>query len=217
MTAVADPGAVRDAAREILSRPEFGDHRSLIQRAIDWIGGRLSDLFGRLAGGIGSGAGLLGAVIRVSVVVGAVIVIVLVLRVILRALGSRRPRTPDEGLAVVFGEPVDPAGLARQADEAEARLLWKQAALARYRQLVSSLVVAGVLADVPGRTTGEYRAEYLEVRPETSPDFDAATEMFERAYYGDADVGARGYSEMSRLTSLMLVAGGSVTSRGGAS
>jgi len=216
VTAAADPGAVRDAAREILSRPEFGDHRSIIERAIDWIGGRISDLFGRLAGGIGTGAGLLGAVIRVAVVVGAVVVIVVVVRAIVRALGSRRRRTPEEGLVVVFGEPADPAGLAKQAAEAEARRRWKQAALARYRQLVSSLVVAGVLADVPGRTTGEYRAEYLAVHPETSPDFDTATEMFERAYYGDADVDAHACSEMSRLTSLLLAAGGLVTSGGGA-
>jgi len=217
VTVSADPDTIREAAKEILARPEFGDHRSVIERAVDWIGGLLSDIFGRLAGGVGSGAGFLGPLIQLSVVVGAAVVIALVVRSIIRALGSRHPKTPSEGLVVVFGETVDPSRLAQQANEAEAQRHWKQAALARYRHLVASLILAGVLADVPGRTTGEYRAEFGASSPGTAADFDQATAMFERAYYGDAAVNSDDYSEMRRLTSSLLIADAVVESGGGAS
>jgi len=217
MNAAADPEDVRNTAIEILSRPEFGDHRNLLERAIDWIVGRLSDVLGRFAGGLASGTGFLGTLIQISVVVGAVVLIVLVIRAIHRATRSRRRKPAGDGLVVVFGEKADPTRLAEEAAAAEADGRWKQAALARYRHLVASLVLAGVLADLPGRTTGEYRFEYAAARPGSAPEFDRATAMFERAYYGDAPLGSADCSEMSRLAAGLLPTAAAVRPKTGES
>lgn len=204
MSAAADPEVVRETAREILARPEFGDHRNLLERAIDWIVGWLSDLLGRIVGGVASGTGFLGSLIQIAVVAGAIALIAFVGHLIFRAATSRRRKPAGDGLVVVFGEKVDPQRLAHQAAEAEAAGRWKEAALARYRHLVSSLVMAGVLAEIPGRTTGEYRFEYAAIRPESAPEFDRATAMFERAYYGDAPVGADQCAEMGSIAAALL-------------
>ena len=49
-------GEVRRQAHEILSRPEFGRHESLVQRVVEWIGDQLS----RFTFGIGGGPGFVG-------------------------------------------------------------------------------------------------------------------------------------------------------------
>jgi len=215
VSAAADPDVVRQTAREILARPEFGDHRNLLERAIDWIGGQLSDLLDQIAGGVGSGTGFLGSLIQIAVVVGAIALIAYVSRLIFQAATSRRRKPAGDGLVVVFGEKVDPERLAHEAAEAEAAGRWKEAALARYRHLVSALVVAGVLAEIPGRTTGEYRVEYAAIRPKSAPEFARATAMFEQAYYGDAPVGAEQCAEMSSIAAALLPAAMAGTSMAG--
>jgi len=215
VNAAADPEVVRDTASKILSRPEFGDHRNLLERAIDWVIGSLSDLFGRFTSGLASGTGFLGTLIQISVVVGAVALIAFVIRAIYRATKSRRRKPPGDGLVVVFGEKADPARLAQEAEAAEADGRWKQAALARYRHLVASLVLAGVLADLPGRTTGEYRVEHATVRPGLASGFDRATAMFERTYYGDAPISEGDCVEMGRLAAALLPTAVAVGSKTG--
>lgn len=202
--AAADPEVVRDTATEILSRPEFGDHRSLLERAIDWIVGIFSDLLGRITAGLSSGTGFLGVLIQISLVVGAAVLVAFVIREIHRAAKSRRRKPKGDGLVVVFGEKADPARLVEEAEAAEADGRWKPAALARYRHLVASLVLADVLQDLPGRTTGEYRIEYAAMRPDSAHMFDRATLMFEQAYYGDAKISENQYDEMVHLTSELL-------------
>jgi len=209
----ADPEKVRDSARRILARPEFGDHRSIPERVIDWVVERLSGVFGRIGGGLGSGTGFVGVLIQAAVVVGAVVVVALVMRALGRAVVSKRRPTPGDGLVVVFGSRVDPAELMAEARRAEADGRWKQAALTRYRHLVAALILDRVIADVPGRTTGEYRLEYRAGRPATAGDFDTATIVFERAYYGDGSVSRADAIEMRRLASGLLPVGAGSAAR----
>ena len=84
----------------------------------------------------------------------------------------------------------------RRADqwEAEAERLeaagdWKPALRARFRALVATLVERGHVDDVPGRTTGEYRAEVRAGLPEAADAFAGATYLFEDAWYGDEPTG----------------------------
>ena len=61
--------------------------------------------------------------------------------------------------------------------------------LARYRGLVDELVDDGVLAAVPGRTAGEYSDDVAGTLPAVAEPFDEATELFERAWYGNLPTG----------------------------
>ena len=47
-----------------------------------------------------------------------------------------------------------------------------------------------VVRDLPGRTSGEYRDDLSATLPEAGADFGGASELFERAWYGDRPTGA---------------------------
>ena len=81
----------------------------------------------------------------------------------------------------------------------EAEQRWREAMRARYRELIRELVDDRVLVDVPGRTTGEYRAELAAARPPAAPAFDALTELFEIAWYGGRPTGATQHQQFRQL------------------
>ena len=64
------------------------------------------------------------------------------------------------------------------------------------------------MADVPGRTSGEYRADVRESLPEVAEAFAAAADLFERAWYGDLPTGEAEAVRFSRDAELVLAAGG---------
>ena len=57
----------------------------------------------------------------------------------------------------------------------------------------------GLLDDVPGKTTGEERADIARAVPDASPSFAEATALFDEVWYGDAPTGP---AETERLRSL---------------
>jgi hypothetical protein len=75
------------------------------------------------------------------------------------------------------------------AEQAEASGQWKLALRARYRWLLGELFERQVLANVPGRTPGEYRADLARLLPEQATTSATATELFERAWYGNEPTG----------------------------
>jgi hypothetical protein len=54
---------------------------------------------------------------------------------------------------------------------------------------VATLARTGAVEEVPGRTTGEYRTLVRQARPAVAEPFADATDRFERAWYGNDDVG----------------------------
>ncbi len=198
-----DPERIRESARQILQRPEFGDHRSIFERVVDWISAKLGDIFGGVFGGSGSGTGFVGQVFQVLLIGFAVVLLFLAVRAIWRAARARKVPEPDDGIVIVFGEATNPADLIEAAEGAERDRRWKQALMARYRHLVASLIQEAVLLDVPGRTTGEYRVEFRQVRPDAAIEFDQVTTSFENAYYGDEPVGAAEFEEVKRVVGLL--------------
>ena len=80
--------------------------------------------------------------------------------------------------------------MAREAEAHERAGEWKLALRARYRSLVADLASRGLVDEIPGRTAGEYRAEVAETVPGVASEFAGATELFERAWYGNRPTGA---------------------------
>lgn len=197
-----DPTEVRDAAERILSGEEFQDNRSPIERFAEWLSDQLGDLFDGL-GGSGAGLGAFGTIVQLLVLGLAVVVLAFAARALLRAHRGR-VGIEDEELTVVLGVPGDPGALGAEVAAAEAAGEWKAALLARFRLIVATLVAEGVLANVAGRTTGEYRREFADVRPEQSSTFGAATRAFEAAYYGDVEVGSGDVDDMRVRSTTLL-------------
>jgi hypothetical protein len=186
-----DPEAARRAADQVLAGSQFDDRRSLLQRFLDWLGDRLpwgdADPTVGADGSAGGGVGNAGWVVFVLLAVLAVYLVARYLRVGARRRRSRDGR-PDADVEVeqrrTAEEWVD------EATRLEAEGHWKEGLRCRYRSLVRVLVDTGVLADVPGRTTGEYRSELATARPDLAAPFAEATELFERAWYGAVETGA---------------------------
>src|SRR5207244_8332949 len=86
----------------------------------------------------------------------------------------------------------------------EAAGRWRDAVRCRYRALVADLARRGVVDEVPGRTSGEYRAEVTASLPAAAADFTGATDLFERAWYGAADAGPDDDERFKRLAERVL-------------
>ena len=188
-----DADEARRLADEILGRPEFAEpERSFFLRFVDWVVRQLERLFGgdgdpAQVGGEGGGAGG-SAWFTVLLLVVAVALVVVVLRA-LQGTWTGRRRVEDDPLDVDVEGRRDAAAWDELARRLEAEGRWKDAMRARFGSLVERLVEQGVVADVPGRTTGEYRREVRGALPEVGDDFAEASDLFDRAWYGDLPTG----------------------------
>ena len=192
---VRDPERVREAVREVLSRPEFRPpERSLLQRAVDWV----LELIGRLLGALaGSGAGgIVGLLLLALVLVGVGV------------LAARFSRgltpSPELAAAVAQGRRRSAAEWRAEAEALERAGAWREAVRSRYRALVADLAARGLVEEVPGRTAGEYRRAVRRAVPAAATDFAGATELFEVAWYGRADTGAREAAHLRDLSDRIL-------------
>jgi hypothetical protein len=188
-------GVVRHTADRILARPEFADdRRSLLERARDWVFDRLDDLLGQL-GGSGGGQ-LVGWAVVVLLAVAAVVFAVRLTR------GTRRDPGIAEGRAVVARRTAAEWRIEAEGHEAAGR--WRPALRCRYRALVADLAARGLVEEVPGRTTGEYRRQVDVAVPEVAPAFDGATTLFEGAWYGGRETGADDAARFRELEARVL-------------
>jgi hypothetical protein len=190
-----DPQQVREVVREVLARPEFRPpERSLVERAYDWV----LEAIGRLLGAIArSGAGgIVGLVLLALVLAG---VGVLVAR-------FSRGLTPsaEVAAAVPVGRRRSAADWRADAEAQERAGAWREAVRSRYRALVADLAAHGLVEEVPGRTAGEYRREVGRAVPAAAADFAGATELFEVAWYGRSDTGAREAAHLRDLSDRVL-------------
>lgn len=175
------PDEVHSTVREVLSRREFRrESPTPIERARRWVRDQLSRLLTSLF------RGDRGTVLA-WIIFGGLLTVVIVL-----SARFVRTVTPDPGRALTV--PVAPRRSAREwRAEAEAHERageWKLALRARYRSLVADLASRGLVDEIPGRTAGEYRAEVAETVPGVASEFAGATELFERAWYGNRPTGA---------------------------
>ncbi len=174
------PEEIRQLADDIVARAEFRQPEpSLLERFQTWV----EDLIGRIFEAAFSGGA--GSILGWVVLVGAVIAIVW--------FATRFGRTVQAdrrvGITVEGIHRRTPAEWRAEAEAQEAAGEWKLALRSRYRALIGDLIAEGVLVEVAGRTTGEYRGDVAREAPQRADDFAAATELFESAWYGDHPTG----------------------------
>jgi len=190
-----DPDEVRRVADEVLGRAEFGDPgRSPLWRAIDWVLRQLDRLFGggddgRVGFDVGQGGSGGSRWLTVVLLVAAVAAAVLVVLRSRRGSWRRRPVRRDEPPAVEVDGHRPPDAWDELARRLEADGRWHEGLRARFGALVGRLQDAGLVDDLPGRTSGEYRREVAAALPEGAAPFADAAELFERAWYGAAPTG----------------------------
>jgi len=186
---------VRELADRILARPEFDpDERGLLERARDAIGRWFEDLLGELAGG--GGGQLVGWAIVIVLTAVAVVFVVRFTR------GARRDPGVVEGRPTVHRRTA--AEWRAEAADHEAGGRWRPALRCRYRALVADLAARGLVEEVPGRTTGEYRRQVDAAVPEVAPAFEGATNLFEGAWYGGRATGADDAARFRELEARVL-------------
>lgn len=185
---------IRNGAEEILRRPEFQPPpRSLYQRALDELGELLGEAIEAIIGGT-SGT-LLAWIVLVAVVS-------LLAYLVSRGVqAGRRRRTPPAAPTIAIdpeiGRPF--AEWDAEATRLEGEGRWRDALRCRYRSLVAFLARDGVVDEIPGRTAGEYRTLVRGARPTVDEPFTGATDLFERAWYGDEATGPDEASDFRRL------------------
>jgi hypothetical protein len=170
----------RATADRVLAGREFQrPEPTILERVRDWLGDRLDSLIDGLTGG---GAGSL---------VGWVVLVLATAALLwsLTRLGATVRPDPSAAATVRIDQGRSPGEWRDEADRLEQGGAWKEALRCHYRALLGDLVRAGVIEDVPGRTTGEYRREVERALPGAGPSMREATELFEWAWYGDRPTG----------------------------
>jgi len=184
-----DAERARQVADEVLSRPEYARARpSLVARLLDW----LSDQMGRLLD-------LLAGSPRASLLGSAVIVLLLaaVALLVWWLVGGLR-RDPGAEEVVAAPHTRRAAQWRQEALAAERAARWRVALRCRYRELLAELALAGVVEEVPGRTTGEYAAAVRAGLPAAAEAFADVSRAFEQAWYGRWPVGKGDLSAVHR-------------------
>ena len=189
-----DAEEIRRGAEEILRRPEFQPPpRSLYQQALDKIGELLGKAIEAIIGGT---SGTL-----IAWLVLLVVVCLLGYLVVRGVQSGRRRRAPDATPTVAIdpeiGRPF--AEWDAEAARLEREGRWRDALRCRYRSLIAALARVGVVEEIPGRTAGEYRMLVRGTRPTVDEPFAGATDLFERAWYGDEATGPEEASDFRGL------------------
>lgn len=181
-----DADQIRGRAEDILSRAEFNNSESVLERVSGW----LSDFLGSLFDALGSRG--VGSVVGWLLLGGLLLGVGWLLTRTPWSVGARAE--PDRAQVRTVGDldlTLTSSQWRAEADRLSAEGHYDDALRARYRALVSDLVAGGLLVDLAGRTPGEYRSELAVALPQQADRFADATDQFERAWYGPVDTTAR--------------------------
>lgn len=165
------------------------------------------------SGGGGGTGGLGPAWLLLAAVAAALIALVV------RAIASRvRDRDTDDDAELVDGEEIVPLAEAlidpenppadwrsrsqRHRDAGE----YRDALRCEYRALVGDLARRNLLDEIPGRTTGEERAQLHRTAPPVTATFAAAADLFDAVWYGAVDATAEMVARFDGLEQEILAA-----------
>lgn len=173
---------MRETARDLLSRPPFGEDAP----------GPVTDVLARLRGLLARFVeALLGSVTGNTLVAWTVVIGMALVGVVLVLRWSRRVTAATTSAGSVPGERPRPAqDWWREAERHADALRWPEAVRAAYGGLVADLVGTGVVADAAGRTVGEIDREVAAAAPSMATGVRAAGVVFEDVWYGHRDAGA---------------------------
>ena len=187
-----DPSELREAARDLLTRPPYREEEGLVSRLWDTVREWVAEVVGRVLGLV-SGDATMGWLV---VAVGLLLLLVVVWRVIRGLTVDRTSEAPrlETGGGYTSGQ------WARYAEE-QARLGDLDGAVrARYLQLVTRLAEQGAVEDVPSRTVGELDRELATTAPTLAPAVARAGAVFGEVFYGRRPAEA---DQLERLTDLV--------------
>ena len=118
-------------------------------------------------------------------------------------IGTRRKKSVDgdgdgdgddgdilERDAVAVDRSREPVKWRAEAEQHRRAGRYRDALRCRYRALVGDLARRGLIDEIPGRTTGEERAQLGRVTPAASAPFNSAADLFDGAWYGNLNVDA---------------------------
>lgn len=167
---VAGDVARRAAERELRRAEYHRDDPGLIDRAVNWLGDRIGDLF---SGSVGGNIALLFLVLLAAVIVFAVV----------------RAGVPESraGRPGAEGDPLAPAAARdhrRIAAGHEAAGRWAEALREWLRAVVRTIEERGVLDPVPGRTGAATAREAGPRLPAVAADLGAAMSAFDEVWFG---------------------------------
>lgn len=182
-----DPDRTRERADEILRGDEYqapdAQERSVLDRVREWIADRLPRFDGA---GVGAGSRVFSYVVFGVVVLGGLAAIVYVLA---RTRGTRRAAADPTDAEVDVTPLRTPDEWDTEAERCERAGDHRGAVRARFRALTTALARRDLVADTPGRTAGELRADVAERAPALSPAFGAVADLFEQVWFGGGAVG----------------------------
>jgi hypothetical protein len=178
----ADPDVVRRTTEQVLSQADYtqGEGPSLIDRLLGAILEQLGIFLLRFSGGGGGDRSTVAAVVLVGIILALVVAIVVFLRRL------RRSATVDPVVEGQLGRTHRAWGEEALARERDGDL--RGALRCRYRQSIARLAQAGLVDEIPGRTTGEYLRAVGRALPEARSPFALMTTRFEEVWYGGQDV-----------------------------
>ncbi|MDE0802925.1 MAG: DUF4129 domain-containing protein [Acidimicrobiales bacterium] len=195
-----DPDEARREADDILSDAAYAEPtRSLLDRAVDWLFDRLGDAFDAIPGG-GPGTGIAWVFVVALVALAAYF--------LLRALRAPRIAAPDEDDGLRYGTETsrDATVWMAEASRLAAAGEHRGALRCRHQALVAVLVTEAVVADVAGRTAGEYASAAGSAMPTQADRLRSVTDDFDGAWYGGRSVGADDYRSFSDACALVETA-----------
>jgi hypothetical protein len=198
-----DAGDVHRRADDILAGPAYQEPPgSLVDRVLRWILEHLGRLLSGVSGGAGGGS---------TVVVWILLVVLIGVAVFLVSrwqIHGRRRRPQHDPLAITEAEAARTVdGWLAEAVRLEGQGRWKLGLRCRYRALVGTLFEQGVVGDLPGRTSGEFRIEVRRRAPAKAAAFAAASDLFDAAWYGDRPTGPDEQARFRRLADEVVAAG----------
>lgn len=159
----------------------------------------------------GSSIGIVTALLWLLLFAAIVVLVVLLVKAVVQR--TSRPakqageRTGDTGDTVEALDPTpraidhrrQPAQWRAEADEHRRAGRFRDALRCRYRALVGDLARRGLIDEIPGRTTGEERAQMGEVAPRAEEPFSEAADLFDKAWYGHLTVDERDDDRLAAL------------------
>lgn len=173
--------AQRLAERELSDPAYRAAEPSLVERALQWVVDRVSELLrGVSEAAPGGWLGVLGLVLLV-------VVCVLLVR------WRMGPVARSSAVALVVDPGTSAARYRAQAEELAAARMWDAAVAERMRALVRACQEQGLIDELPGRTADEIAREAGARLPESAGDLAVAAREFDDVRYGGRPGTPRAY------------------------